>query len=119
MNPKEHLWSRLKAVQLYESANIFLMLYNADDRDSFEKLNSIHHDFRDSNNLGAYQMLISIVTKDVQNKLSKKVVTQKEVKALMHEKGIPSFIEVSLETKKNFEILDFHLRFIMNPNFGQ
>ena len=80
MNPKEHLWSRLKAVQIYESANILLMLYNTDDRDSFEKLNSIHHDFKDSNSLGAYQMLIAIATKDMQNKLTKKVIDSKEVK---------------------------------------
>lgn len=35
LNPKEHLWSRLKALQLYENANVFIMLYNADDRESF------------------------------------------------------------------------------------
>ena len=54
MNPKEHLWSRLKALQLYESANIFIMLYNADDKDSFEKLLSIHNDFKEQNTVGAY-----------------------------------------------------------------
>ena len=42
MNPKAHLWSRLKALELYEKANIFLMVYNADDRDSFEQIQLIH-----------------------------------------------------------------------------
>ena len=49
LNPKEHLWSRLKALQLYENANIFIMIYNADDRESFQRLISIHNDFLDSN----------------------------------------------------------------------
>lgn len=42
MNPKAHLWSRLKALELYEKANIFVMVYNADDRDSFEQIQLIH-----------------------------------------------------------------------------
>ncbi len=54
MNPKEHLWSRLKALELFETANIMLMVYNADDRDSFEKIQLIHNDFRDTNKVGAY-----------------------------------------------------------------
>ena len=37
-NPKENMWSNLKALQLYETANIILMVYNADDRMSFESL---------------------------------------------------------------------------------
>lgn len=49
MNTKEHLWSRLKALQLYENANIFIMVYNADDRDSFLKLDSICKDFKENN----------------------------------------------------------------------
>lgn len=54
MNPKEHLWSRLKALELFETANIQLMVYNADDRDSFEKIQVIHNDFKDTNKVGAY-----------------------------------------------------------------
>jgi hypothetical protein len=61
LNPKNHLASRLKAIQLYESANIFLMVYNADDRDSFDKLNSILLDFKDSNAVGAYKVLVSVI----------------------------------------------------------
>ena len=37
-NPKENMWTNLKALQLYETANIILMVYNADDRDSFDSL---------------------------------------------------------------------------------
>ena len=99
MNPKEHLWSRLKALQLYESANIFIMLYNADDRDSFEKLFSIHNDFKDSNQTGAYQVLASIVTKDMVNKKSQKVIKNTEARAFIEAKGIPSYIEVRTDNK--------------------
>lgn len=42
INPKEHLWSRLKSLELFEIANVFIMVYNADDRDSFEKVQLIH-----------------------------------------------------------------------------
>lgn len=49
MNPKEHLWTKSEAVKLFEAANIILMVYNADDRDSFEKINLIHKDFKESN----------------------------------------------------------------------
>jgi len=62
MNPKEHLWSRLKALELFETANIFLMLFNADDRDSYEKVQIIQNDFKDSNKVGAYQVLVSVIT---------------------------------------------------------
>ena len=54
MNPKEHLWSRLKALELFETANIFLMLFNADDRDSYEKVQIIQNDFKECNKVGAY-----------------------------------------------------------------
>jgi hypothetical protein len=74
MNPKEHLWSRLKALQLYEQANILIMLYNADDKDSFEKLLSIHNDFMEYNQVGAYQVLVALINKDVANKNAKRVL---------------------------------------------
>jgi hypothetical protein len=54
MNPKEHLWSRLKAMELFETANIFLMVFNADDRDSYEKVQIVHNDFKECNKVGAY-----------------------------------------------------------------
>lgn len=38
INPKEQLWSKLKALQLYEKTNILLLLYNADDKDSFHRI---------------------------------------------------------------------------------
>lgn len=78
MNPKEHLWSRLKALELFETANILLMVYNADDRDSFEKIQLIHNDFKESNKVGAYQVLVSIITNDVKNKKVPKQVKKAE-----------------------------------------
>ena len=52
--PKEHLHSRLKALSLYEGAHVFIMVYNADDRESFSRLVAIHNDFLDQNQLDAY-----------------------------------------------------------------
>jgi len=82
------------------------MVFNLDDKESFEKLTSIHHDFKDSNALGAYQVLAGIQTKDLQSKLTKRMIDPSEVKSFMALKGIPSYIEVSLDTKKNFDVLD-------------
>jgi hypothetical protein len=118
MNPKEHLWSRIKALQLYETANIFIMVYNADDRDSFEKLLSIHSDFKESNAVGAYQVLVSVITKDLANKNTKRVMKHDDTQEFMEDRGIPSFVEVRLDTKANMDILDYHLRFLMNPSYN-
>eukprot|EP00347_Sterkiella_histriomuscorum_P014922 403358997 len=118
MNPKEHLWSRIKALQLYETANIFLMVYNADDRDSFEKLLSIHNDFKEQNAVGAYQVLVSVITKDIATKHTKRFMKHDDVQYFMEERGIPSFIEVRLDTKKNMDLLDYHLKFLMNPSYN-
>lgn len=118
MNPKEHLWSRIKALQLYESANVFIMVFNADDRDSFDKLWSIHHDFKESNALGAYQILVQVITKDITSKHTKRALKHDFIQSFMEERDIPSFIEVKLETKKNMDILDYHLRFLLNPSYN-
>lgn len=56
-----------------------MMVYNADDRDSFEKLLSIHHDFKDSNAVGAYQVLVSVITKDIVTKHTKRIFKNDEV----------------------------------------
>lgn len=75
LNPREHLWSRLKALQLYDKANIFIMLYNAEDRDSFDRLGSIYNDFKESNQVGAYCILVSVISADI---IKKNIV--KEIK---------------------------------------
>ena len=62
------MWLRLKSLQLFESAHIFLMLYNADDKDSFENIESIYHDFQEANQVGAYIVLVSIISHDIISK---------------------------------------------------
>ncbi len=99
MNPKEHLWSRLKALELFETANIFLMLYNADDRDSFEKIQLIHNDFKDCNKVGAYQVLISVITQEIKLKRVPKQIKKGEVSEYIDSKGIPSYVEIRLENQ--------------------
>ncbi len=94
MNPKEQLWTRLKALQVYETANVFVMAYDLDDKESFEKLNSIHLDFKDSNALGAYTILIGIQTKDLGLKLTKRMIDKQEVRQFMGSRGIASYVEV-------------------------
>lgn len=63
-------------------------------------------------------MLISVITKDITMKRTKKVITNTDIMRFMELRGIPSFIEVRLDNKKNFNILDQHLRFIMNPSYN-
>lgn len=115
MNPKEHLWSRIKALELFENANIFLMVFNADDRDSYEKVQIIQNDFKECNKVGAYQVLVSVITQDIKLKRVPKAVKKQEVADYIDSKGIPSYLEVRLENGHNIDVLDKHLRFIMNP----
>lgn len=78
MNSKEHIWSRLKALQLYEQANIFLLVYNADSRESFEALKSIYADFKESNSLDCYVVLCSIISHDIILRRTQKVIKKTE-----------------------------------------
>lgn len=41
-----------------------------------------------------------------------------DIQTFMEERGIPSFIEVRLDNKKNMDILDYHLKFLMNPSYN-
>ncbi|CDW77158.1 UNKNOWN [Stylonychia lemnae] len=115
MNPKEHLWSRLKSLELFETANILLMVYNADDRDSYDKIKQIHADFKEQNKVGAYQVLISVITADLKLKKTQKAVKKTEAQEFIEDANIPSYLEVRLDNKQNLDILDQHLRIIMNP----
>ena len=45
LNAKENLWLRLKSLSLFENVHILLLVYNADDTDSFSSIESIYHDF--------------------------------------------------------------------------
>ena len=91
---------------MYETANIFLMVYNADDRDSFDKLNSILLDFKDSNAVGAYKVLVSVMNYGKDRVQRPREVSVSDVTLLMEQHGIPSYIEVRLDNKKNISILD-------------
>ena len=42
-----------------------MMVYNADERDTFERLTSIHAEFADTNQVGAYQVLVSVISPDI------------------------------------------------------
>ena len=44
-----------------------------------------------------------------------KAVKKQEVADFIDSKGIPSYVEVRLENGHNCDVLDKHLRFIMNP----
>jgi len=37
----------------------------------------------------------------------------------LEKRGIPSYIECRLDNKKNLDLLDYHLRFIMNPAYNE
>jgi hypothetical protein len=119
MNPKEHLWSRLKALQLYESANIFILIFNADDRDSFESLQSIYQDFKEANSQDCYVVLCSVITHDIILRKTQKVIKKTEAQEFIDSRRIPSYCELRLEGKKNFDLLDKHLRYIMQPYLDQ
>ena len=44
-----------------------------------------------------------------------KVIKKAEAKEFIEGRGIPSYCEVRLDNGKHFDILDKHLRYIMNP----
>jgi hypothetical protein len=82
------------------------MVYNADDRDSYERLMTIHNDFKESNQVGGYQVLVSVITNNIIQKKTPKLVKKEEVRQFINSKGIPSYIEITMDTKRNVNILD-------------
>ena len=62
--------------------------------------------------------MASVITKDIATKHSKRIMKHDDIQMFMEERDIPSFIEVRLDTKKNMEMLDYHLRFLMNPSYN-
>ena len=62
---KEDIWSKLKAIEVFEVTNILLMVYSSEDRSSFERIEKCYKEFKESNTVGAYKILISIVSQDV------------------------------------------------------
>ena len=59
------------------------MVYNSDDRDSFDKLNSILLDFKDSNAVGAYKVLVSVINYNKEKKQKPREVSISDVTLLM------------------------------------
>lgn len=73
------------------------MLYNADDRESFENLISIHNDFKDQNQVGAYQILISNISIGIVNKTKEKLIKKVQAQGFIEAKEIPSYLEVRMD----------------------
>ena len=78
LNPNEHIWARLKSDQLYDKTNILLLVYNADDRESFEMLDPLITVFNENNKIGAYQILCSVITKDIIDRNVPKEIKKQE-----------------------------------------
>jgi len=72
--PDEHLWNRVKALNLYEKANCLVLLYNCDDQDSFETLAPVIQDFCNYNESAAYLLLVGVVSKNLWEKKSCRAV---------------------------------------------
>ena len=62
---KEDIWSKLKVIEIFEVTNILLMVYECEDWTSFDSLDQIYKEFKENNTVGAYKMLISVVSPKV------------------------------------------------------
>jgi hypothetical protein len=62
---KEDIWSKLKVIEIFEITNILLMVYECEDRSSFDSLDQVYKEFKENNTVGAYKMLISVVSPNV------------------------------------------------------
>ncbi len=58
---QQQIWSKLKAIEIYETTNILIMLYNACEKESFSRLPEVYEEFKESNTVGAYSILVSVV----------------------------------------------------------
>lgn len=113
--PDEHLWNRVKALNLYEKANAMILLYNVDDAASFEALQPVIQDFCNYNEQSAYLLLIGVVSKDLWEKKTTRVVKKSTVARFMDEMGIPSYAEVFIEGPRpvNMDLINRHVKLIM------
>jgi hypothetical protein len=62
---KEDIWSKLKVIEIFEVTNVLMMVYDCEDRNSFESLDLLYKEFKENNTVGAYKMLISVVSPNV------------------------------------------------------
>jgi hypothetical protein len=113
--PDQHLWSRVKALNLYEKANSMILLYNCDDMQSFRTIIPVIQDFCNYNENGAYLMLVGVVSKNLWDKKTVRAVKKSTIAKFMDEMGIPSYAEVYIDGAKpvNMDVVNRHLRLIM------
>jgi len=113
--PDEHLWNRVKALNLYEKANCLVLLYNCDDSRSFQTLIPVLQDFCTYNQNSAYILLVGVVGKKLWDMKSVRKIKRSQIQAFMDEMGIPSFAEVFIEGPKpiNMDLVNRHMKLIM------
>jgi hypothetical protein len=56
-----------------------------------------------------------VITQDIILRRTQKVIKKTEAQEFIDSRRIPSYCELRLEGKKNFDLLDKHLRYIMQP----
>jgi len=92
-----------------------ILLYNCDDKASFETLKPVIQDFCNYNENSAYLMLIGIISKNLWEKKTLRSVKKSSVAKFMDEMGIPSYAEVFVEGAKpvNMDIVNRHVRLVL------
>ncbi|TNV77931.1 hypothetical protein FGO68_gene4232 [Halteria grandinella] len=101
------LWERLKLIEVFETANI-LLIYQ-DEGTVLTSFNGIMSESEDANTVGAYKL---IVNHKCPNKSD-------ELLSFMKENRIASYIEIDLDTKANIQLLEQHVKYIINPSIVQ
>lgn len=113
---KEDIWSKLKAIEIFEVTNILMMVYNCEDRSSFEKLDQVYREFKESNTVGAYKILIAVISPEVLQRKAVKAVKKADATRFLEKNNFSSYVEVQLEPRVNIDILDLHVRYVMSPD---
>ena len=65
--------------------------------------------------MDVYSILVSVISDEVVLKKRIKQVKKKEVRPFIEANGIHSYVEISFEHENNLELLDNHVKFVMNP----
>ena len=50
---------------MYETTNTVILLYNANEKDSFLRLTEVYQEFKDNNTVGAYAIMVALVDPEV------------------------------------------------------
>ena len=59
---REDIWAKLKAIEIFEVTNILMVVYSSEDRQSFDRVEKGYKEFKENNTVGAYKVLISVVS---------------------------------------------------------